>query len=113
MSLLFNMLSRSVIAFLPSKHLLISWLQSTSAVILEPKKIKFLTVSFVSPSICREVMGPDAKILVFGMLSFKPAFKNLSSMRESWVRSLGWKDPLEKGKAAHSSILTWRIPWTV
>ena len=59
-SLLFNMLSRLVIAFLPrSKHLLISWLQSPSAVILEPQKIKSLTVSIVSPSICREVMGPD------------------------------------------------------
>ena len=58
MSLLFNMLSRFVIAFLPSsKHLLISWLQSPSAVILEPKKIKSVTVSFVSPSICCEVMG--------------------------------------------------------
>ena len=66
MSLLFNMLSRLVIAFLPrSKRLLISWLQSPSAVILEPKKIKFLTVSTVSPSICHEVMGPDAMILVF------------------------------------------------
>ena len=66
MSLLFNMLSRFVIAFLPrSKHLLISWLQSTSAVILEPPKIKFVTVSTVSPSVCHEVMGPDAMILVF------------------------------------------------
>ena len=60
MSLLFNMLSRLVIAFLPrSKDLLISWLQSSSAVILEPKKIKSLTVSVVSPSICHEVMGWD------------------------------------------------------
>ena len=66
MSLLFNMLSRFVIAFLPrSKHLLISWLQSPSAVILEPKKIKSVTVSAVSPSICHEVMGLDATILVF------------------------------------------------
>ena len=66
MSLPFNMLSRLVIAFLPrSKHLLISWLQSPSAVILEPKKIKFLTVSIVSPSIFHEVMGPDAMIFVF------------------------------------------------
>ena len=75
MSLLFNMLSRLVIAFLPvSKHLLISWLQSPSAVILEPSKIKFVTVSIVSPSICHEVMEPDAMILVFWMLSFKPTF---------------------------------------
>ena len=63
MSLLFNMLSIFVIAFLPrSKHLLISWLQSPPAVILEPKKIKSDTVSIVSPSICHEVMGPDATI---------------------------------------------------
>ena len=66
MSLLLNMLSRLVITFLPrSKHLLISWLQSPSAVILEPPKIKSATVSPVSPSICHEVMGPDAMILVF------------------------------------------------
>ena len=66
MSLLFNMLSRLLIAFLPRiKHLLISWLQSPSAVILEPKKIKSVTVSTVSPSIGYEVMEPDAMILVF------------------------------------------------
>ena len=66
MSLLFNMLSRLVITFLPrSKRLLISWLQSPSAVILELKKIKSDTVSTVSPSICHEVMGRDAMILVF------------------------------------------------
>ena len=66
MSLLFNMLFSFVIAFLLRiKRLLISWLQSPSAEILEPKKMKFLTVSIVSPSICHEVMGPDAMILVF------------------------------------------------
>ena len=66
MSLLFNTLSRLVIAFLPrSKYLLISWLQSPSAVILEPKKIKSVTVSTVTPSVCHEVMGLDAMILVF------------------------------------------------
>ena len=67
MSLLFNMLSRLVITFLPrSKHLLISWLQSPSAVILgPPPKIKSLTVSTISPSICHEAMGLDAMILVF------------------------------------------------
>ena len=66
MSLLLNMLCRLVIAFLPrSKRLLISWLQFPSAVILEPKKIKSVTVSIVSPSICHEVMGLDAMILVF------------------------------------------------
>ena len=65
MSLLFNMLSRLVIAFLPrSNHLLISWLQLPSAVILEPGKIKSVTVSTVSPSICHEVLGLDAMILV-------------------------------------------------
>ena len=79
MSLLFNMLSRLVVAFFPrSKHLLISWLQSPSGMILEPQKIKSVTVSIVFPSICHEVMGPDAMILVFWMLSFKPAF-SLSS----------------------------------
>ena len=66
MSLLFNMLSRFATAFLPrSKHLLISWLQSPSAVILEPKKIKSVTIYIISPFICHEVMGPDAMIFVF------------------------------------------------
>ena len=79
MSLLFNMLSRLVTAFLSrSKCLLISWLQSPSAVILELKKRKSVTVSIVSPSICYEVMEPDAMIFVFSMLSFRPAF-SLSS----------------------------------
>ena len=65
MSQLFNKLSRLVITFLPrSKHLLISWLQSPSAVILEPKEIKSVTVSTVSPSICHEMMGLGAMILV-------------------------------------------------
>ena len=65
-SLLFNVLSKFVITFLPrSKCLLISWLQSPSAVILEPKKIKSVTISIVSPSICHEVMGPDAMIFIF------------------------------------------------
>ena len=81
MSLLFNMLSRLVITFLPkSKCLLILSLRSPSAMILEPRKIKSVTVSAVSPSICHEVMGPDAMILVFWMLSFKPygIIKNVS-----------------------------------
>ena len=81
MSLPFNMLSKFVIAFLPrSKHLLISWLQSP-AVILEPKKIKgclSVTVSIVSPSVCHEVMGPDAMVLVFWILSFTSAFPPFS-----------------------------------
>ena len=80
----FNMLSTMVIAFLPrSKHLLISWLQSPSEVILEPKKIKSVTVSIVSPPICHEVMGLDAMILVFSMLSFKPAFFTLLFHQEA------------------------------
>ena len=75
MSLIFNKLSRLVITFLPrSKHLLISWLQSPSAVILEPKKIKSVTVSIFSPSICHEVMRLNAMIFAFLMLSFKPTF---------------------------------------
>ena len=74
-SLLFNILSRFVIAFLPrSKSLLILQLQSRSTVILEPKKIKSVTVSIVFPSICHEVMGLDAMIFIFWMLSFKSAF---------------------------------------
>ena len=69
------MLSRLVITFLPrSKSLLISWLQSPSAVILEPRKIKSDTVSTVSPSISHDVMGPDAMIFIFWMLSFRPTF---------------------------------------
>ena len=84
MSLLFNMLSRLVM--LPrSKGLLISWLQSPSAVIFGAPKIKFLTVSIVSPSICHEMMGLDAMILVFWILSFKPAF-SLSSF--TFIRRL-------------------------
>ena len=79
MPLFFNMLSRFVIAFLTRrKHFLISFLQPPSMVILEPKNIKSVTVSIVFPSICHEVMGPDSMILVFWMLSFKPAF-SLSS----------------------------------
>ena len=78
LSRLFNMLSKLVITFLPrNKCLLISWLQSPSAVILEPKKIKSATVPTVSPSICHEVMEPDAMILVFWTLSFKPAFSGV------------------------------------
>ena len=102
-SLLFNMLSRLVIAFLPrSKHLLISWLQSPSAVILEPKKIKYLTVSIVSPSICHEVMGLDAMILVFQMLSFKPAF-SLSSL--NFIKRLFSSSLLSAIKVVSSAYL--------
>ena len=80
MSLLFNMLSRLVKTFLPRSKHLISWLQSPSAVILESKKIKFVTISIVSPSICHEVMGPDDMILAFLMLSFKPTFHSPLSL---------------------------------
>ena len=74
-SLLFNMLPRLVIAFLPRiMCLLISWQQSQSAVVLEHKKFKSVTIYSVSRSTCHEVMGPDAMILVFWMLSFKPVF---------------------------------------
>ena len=79
MSLLFNMLSRFVTAFLPRSKCLLIWsLQSPSAVILEPKKRKSVTVFIVSSSICHEVMGPDAMISIFWVLSFKPTF-SLSS----------------------------------
>ena len=75
MSLLFNMLSRLVRALLPrSKHLLTSWLQPPFTVILKPKKIKSVTFSIVSPSVCHEMMELDAMMLVFWMLSFKPTF---------------------------------------
>ena len=96
MSLLFNMLSRLVITFLPrSKRLLISWLQSPSAVILEPRKVKSATVSTVSPSIYHEVMGPDVMILVFWILNFKPTFSLSSftfikSLFSSSLSSIGW-----------------------
>ena len=97
MSLLFNMLSRLVIIFLPgSKCLLISWLQSPSAVILEPPKIKSVTVAIVYPSIYHEMKGLDAMTVVFWMLSFKPTF-SLSSFtfikrlfNSSWLSAIGW-----------------------
>ena len=88
--LLFNTLSRSIIAFLPrSKCLLILWLQSPSVVILEPRKIKSVTYSTFSPSISHEMIGPDAIILVFLMLSFKSAF-SLSSftVKKIFISSL-------------------------
>ena len=95
MSLLFNMLSRLVITILPrSKRLIISWWQSPSAVILDPQKIKSDTVCTVSPSISHEVMGPDAMILVFWMLSFQPNFYLLFHFQETFSSSslsaIGW-----------------------
>ena len=78
------MLSRLVITFLPrSKRLLISWVQSPSAVILEPPKIKSITVSIASPFICHEVMGLDAMMLVFQMLSFKPLMQYLGAISKT------------------------------
>ena len=90
MSLLFNVLSRLIITLLPrSKRLLISWLQSPFAVILEPQKIKSDTASTVSPSISHEVMGPDAMILVFWMLSFKSTFSlsSFTSIKRLFISS--------------------------
>ena len=88
MSLLFNMPSRLVITFLPrDKCLLITWLQSPTAVILEPKKIKSVTVSTVSSSVCHEVFGLDAMILVFWMLSFKPTFSLSSFLKRLFSSS--------------------------
>ena len=111
MSLLFNMLSRLVIAFLPrSKCLLISCLQSPSTMILEPM-IKSITVSIVPPSICHEVMGLDAMIFQSASLVAQ-RLMHVPAMQETWVRSLGQEDALEKEMATHSHILAWRIPWT-
>ena len=87
-SLLFNMLSRFVIAFLPrSTCLLIQWLPSLSAITLEPKKIKSVVASTFPPSICHEVMGPDATVLVIFMLGFKPAFHSSLSPSSGSSRS--------------------------
>ena len=95
MSLLSNMLSMLVITFLPrSKRLLISWLQSPSAVILEPPKIKSDTVSTVSPSISYEVMGPDAMIFVFWMLNFRPTFDNVNIVSRKWSTGEGNGKPV-------------------
>ena len=107
MSLLFNMLSRLVITFLPrSKCLLISWLQSPSAVVLDPNQIKSDTVSTVSPSICHEVVGPDAMILVFWMLSFKPTFC-LSSF--TFIKRLFSSSSLSAITVVSSAFLRWLI----
>ena len=103
MSLLFNRLSRLVITFLPrSKCLLISWLQSPSVLILESRKIKSATVSTASPSICHEVIGPDAVILVFWMLSFKPTF-SLSSF--TFIKSLFSSSSLSAIRVVSSAYL--------
>ena len=93
MSLLFNMMSRLVIVILlRSKHLLISWLQSPSAVILEPKKIKYVTVSIVSPAICHEVMGLNAMIFIFECLVLSQHFHSPLSLSS-------------KGSLVHLSVI--------
>jgi len=110
MSLLLNMLSRLVITFLPrSKRLLISWLQSPSAVILESRKIKSDTVSTVSPSICHEVMGLDAMILVFWMLSFKPTF-SLSTF--TFIKRLFSSSSLSAIRVVSSAYINSATPHT-
>ena len=106
MSLLFNMLSRLVITFLPrSKLLLISWLQSPFTVILEPRKIKSDTVSTVSPSISHEVMGPDAMILVFWMLSFE----TFSLISFTFIKRLFSSYSLSAIRVVSSVYLRWLI----
>ena len=102
--LLFNVLSRLVITFLPrSKRLLISWLQLASAVILEPQKIKSATVYTFYPSICHELMGPNAMILVFWILSFKPTF-SLSSF--TFIKRLFSSSSLSAIRVVSSAYLT-------
>ena len=106
-SLLFSTLSRLIIAFLPrSKCLLISWLQSPSAVILEPKKIKSLIVFIFSQSICHGIMGLDAMIFVFWMLSFKPTF-SLSSF--TFIKRLFSSPSLSAIRMVLSAYLRWLI----
>ena len=107
MSQLFNMLYNLVITFLQrSKCLLISWLQSTSAVILAPKKIKFVAVSIVSPSICHEMMGLEAMILVFWMLSWtiKGAEHQRIDAFQLWFwRRLFWESFEQQGDLTNPS----------
>ena len=89
MSLLFNTLSGFVIVFRPrSKHLLISWLQRPSAVILEPPKMKSVTVFIVSPSICHEVMGPDAMVLVFKCWVLSSLHQQFTSWKFTFIKRL-------------------------
>ena len=107
MSLLFNMLSRLVMTFLSrSKHLLISWLSSLSALILEPPKIKSVTVSTFSPSICHQMMGPDSMISVFWMLSFKPAFSVFSFTLIKRLFSYSSLSAIRVVSSAHLRFLT-------
>ena len=107
MSLLFNMLSRFVIAFIPrsKQRLLISWLQLPSVMILEPKKIKSVTASTFSPSICLEVMGPDAMILVFWRLNFKPVFSLSSFTFIKRLYSSSWLSAIRVVSSAYLRLL--------
>ena len=106
MSLLFNMLYSLVINFLPrTKHLLISWLQLPSAVILEPRKIKSFSVSIVSLFICHEVMGPDAMVLVFWVLSFKSAFLLSSFTFIKRLFSSSWLSAIRVVSSAYLRLL--------
>ena len=106
MSLHFNTLSRFVIAFLPrSKCLFISWLQSPSAVTLEPKKIKSVTTSSFSPSVCHEVMRPNAMILVFWMLNSKPAYSLSSSTFNKRLFSASTLSAIEVVSSAYRRLL--------
>ena len=118
----FSTLSRFVITFLPrSNCLLISWLQSPSAVILEHKKRKSVTASTLALSICHAVMGLNAIIffffffLIFNLTLWASLVaqmvKNLPAVWETQVQSLGQEDPLEEEMATHSSSLAWKIPW--
>ena len=117
----FNMLLRFVIAFLlRSNRLLISWLQSPSAVILQTKKRKSVTVSIVSPSICYEVMGPDPMILVFLILSFKHQEASTSFLSSSITGQTEWKPQSEKTNQTDpewvkllSRVWLFETPWTV
>ena len=110
MSLLFNMLSRLVITFLPrSKCLLISWLSHYLQWFWKPPKIKSAIVSIVSPSICHEVMGRNAMILVFWMLSFKPTF-SLSSF--TFIKRLFSSSSLSATRVVSSEYLSyWYFSW--
>ena len=110
MSLLLNILSRLVRVFLPrSKHLLISWLQSPSAVILEPKKIKPLTVSIVYPSICHGLMGRDAMILVFLMFNIFLPFHTVHGVK---ARTLKWFSiPFSSGSHFVRTLIMSHLSW--
>ena len=108
---LFNTLSRFVITFLPrGNHLLISWLQSPSTVILEPKKRKSVTTSTFPPSICHAIMGLDAMILVFPIFSLKPALSLCSFTLIKRLFSSSWLSAIRVVSSAHLRLLTFLLP---